>query len=317
MTPSLTSSATGRSREHVVEAGGHDPVGQHVAPGALEREHGVAPAAPLVEADGQPGDDRDRPAAVEGQHVVGGRAGGRHGGVRREQLGPVAPQPQGGRGDAELGVRRRRRAARPGRRSRRAGGCRGRPGCGPTARCPGRRPARRGSVRASSLVASPLLRPGASSAATRPSTTARTSAESNAASTAACIASSYAASGSVQVVCSPASRMAFSAYWCRRSRLAGQAPTTACHSSDPKPGSGSGTSASSRSSAACQTSGSSASTAIRARVSSLRLVSWVVVAVIASGQSRCRSAIAAWKSDGSTEKCAGSPPTSLSDVSRE
>ena len=78
--------------------------------------------------------------------------------------------------------------------------------------------------------------------------------------------------------------------------IAGQAPTTACHSSDPKPGSGSGTSASSRSSAVCPHVGSSASTAIRARVSSLRLVSWVVVAVIASGQSRCRSAIAAWKS---------------------
>ncbi len=118
------------------------------------------------------------------------------------------------------------------------------------------------------------------------------------------------------MVWSPASRIAFSAYWCSRSRDAGHAPTTACHSSDPKPGSGSGARSSSRSSAVSQTSGTSASTAIRARVSSLRLVSWVVVVVIASGQSRCRTAIASWNSSGVTEKTEGSPPTSLSEVSR-
>ena len=94
----------GQVAEHVVEARGHDPVGQHVAPRPLECEHGVAPAATLVQADRQPGDDRDRSTAVEGQHVLGGGAGGGHRGVRREQLGPVAAQPQGGGRDTELGV---------------------------------------------------------------------------------------------------------------------------------------------------------------------------------------------------------------------
>ena len=65
----------------------------------------------------------------------------------------------------------------------------------------------------------------------------------------------------------------------------GQAPSTACHSSDPKAGSGSGASRSSSSSADSHSSGISARTAIRARASSLRLVSCVVEAVIACGQS--------------------------------
>ena len=92
---------------------------------------------------------------------------------------------------------------------------------------------------------------------------------------------------------------------------------TACHSSDANPGSGSGTSSSSRSSAAAQPSGASASTWMRARTSSPRLVSWVDSVVIACGQSRWRVAIASWKPSTPSEKTDGSPPTSLSEVSRE
>ena len=56
---------------------------------------------------------------------------------------------------------------------------------------------------------------------------------------------------------------------------------------------------------------------MRARTSSPRLVSWVDSVVIARGQSACRVAIASWKSLTETEKTLGSPPTSLSEVSRE
>ena len=56
---------------------------------------------------------------------------------------------------------------------------------------------------------------------------------------------------------------------------------------------------------------------MRARTSSLRLVSWVLRQVIASGQSAWRRTIASWNSATGTEKTLGSPPTSLSEVSRE
>ena len=64
------------------------------------------------------------------------------------------------------------------------------------------------------------------------------------------------------------------------------------------------------------TSGTSASTAMRARVSSPRLVSWVVPAVIASGHSACRVAMAVWNSSTGRAPSEGSPPTSVSEVSR-
>ena len=123
---------------------------------------------------------------------------------------------------------------------------------------------------------------------------------------------------------SPASRIAFSAYAWRRSRRsgavappAGQAPTTACHSRLPNPGSGTGESASRRVSVCSHSPGTSASTVIRARVSSPRLVSWVVSVVIACGQSACRVVIASWNAVGVTAQVAGSAPTSLCEVSRE
>ena len=75
-----------------------------------------------------------------------------------------------------------------------------------------------------------------------------------------------------------------------------------------------GASCSSSSSARSQWPGSSASTAMRARTSSPRLVSWVDSVTIASGQSRCRSAIAAWKSSTPITRSDGSPPTSLSEA---
>ena len=83
------------------------------------------------------------------------------------------------------------------------------------------------------------------------------------------------------------------------------------------PGSGTGAIRSSSSSARSQWPGSSASTVMRARTSSPRLVSWVERVTIASGQSRWRAAIAAWKSSTPIAKIDGSPPTSLSDVSRD
>ena len=68
---------------------------------------------------------------------------------------------------------------------------------------------------------------------------------------------------------------------------------------------------------ASQSSGTSASAVIRARTSSLRLVSWVVSAVIASGHSCWRRAAYPWNCAGVVENTDGSPPTSLSEVSRE
>ncbi len=92
------------------------------------------------------------PPRSKASDVVGRRPGRGTGRVRREQLGPVAPQPQRRAGDAQLGragvVESRVRAAAPSSRpaaacaagrSRPDAGCRGRPGSAPTARCPGRR----------------------------------------------------------------------------------------------------------------------------------------------------------------------------------
>ena len=131
--------------------------------------------------------------------------------VRREQLGPVAAQPQRASGERLLGVGLAARAPARRRRSRPAAGCRGRPGSGRRARCPGRRPARRGR---SATAAWPRARccgrrpPGRRRG---PRGSAAPPSSSKAASTAACTACSYASSGSVHVVRSPASRIAFSA----------------------------------------------------------------------------------------------------------
>jgi hypothetical protein len=62
--------------------------------------------------------------------------------------------------------------------------------------------------------------------------------------------------------------------------------------------------------------GSSASTLMRARRSSARLLSWVEVASIEWVRKRSRVALAEWKAAGEMPKVRGSLPTSLSDTSR-
>jgi hypothetical protein len=68
--------------------------------------------------------------------------------------------------------------------------------------------------------------------------------------------------------------------------------------------------------AAAAWSGTSESTASRARTSSLRFVSWVEEATIADGQRAWASAQCRWKSSGDVPNTLGSPPTSLSDSRR-
>ena len=69
--------------------------------------------------------------------------------------------------------------------------------------------------------------------------------------------------------------------------------------------------------AACfQAPGISDNTWIRARTSSLRLVSWVEVAESAWGHRAARSANQACSDSGGVPKWSGSPPTSFSDTRR-
>ncbi len=157
-------------------------------------------------------------------------------------------------------------------------------------------------VIAISLAARALLRPAGSTRLTIRSTTSATAWSSYAASSDWCTDPSNASSGSIQSVRSPASRIAFSAYAWTRSREIGHAPTTACQSRLASPLSGIGASRCSSVIADAHSSGTSASAVIRARVSSLRLVSWVVSAVIASGHSCWRREAQPWKCAGSTEK---------------
>ena len=99
--------------------------------------------------------------------------------------------------------------------------------------------------------------------------------------------------------------------------LAGQTPITACQSRFPKPASGTGTRANNSASASAHSPGTSASTLIRARTPSPRLVSWVVPATIASGHASWRVSISWWNSSTPTANRLGSPPTSFSEVSRD
>ena len=139
--------------------------------------HGHDVAAPDV------GDGVRRFRAGGGQRLVGG-AGAEalraapaqvQGPLGQQQLreagvGLSGPRPQRGRPS------RLRPAATPGRRSRPGGGCRGRPGSGPTARSPGRCRARPGAVSFSSVWARELIRPGSTSGATNASRAAVNSA---------------------------------------------------------------------------------------------------------------------------------------------
>ncbi len=129
--------------------------------------------------------------------------------------------------------------------------------------------------------------------------------------------SSNASSGAVHVVESPASRDAFSAYACRRSRDAGHVPTSVCQSRFSNGPSPVGATSRSCPSASRHASGVSESTSMRARTSSPRFVSCVESVVMACGAMRCRSCWRAWKSSTSIAKIDGSAPTSLSETRRE
>ena len=155
------SSATGRSASTLRErdVAGEDATGDRVA--STRRPAGPAWCPPSRRAparpSGQAGDHGHGPAAVEGQHVVGGLPGRGDRGVGVEEVRLLAAGEQAGAGDEQLGRagvvdpagQRRAHAVLDlvqqracVRRSRPGDGCRGRRGTAPTARCPGRRRAR-------------------------------------------------------------------------------------------------------------------------------------------------------------------------------
>ena len=154
--------------------------GEHVDPGAAgERDGG---AGPVVRQPGdQPGHDHGQPAGPGEGHGVGGlRARGPAAARSRSRAvgtrdGGGGARAGGGSARASARLRRRgpapppgprrpgRRAAAAGRRSRRGGGCPGRPGTGPTPRCPGTGRERPGRSAAGSVWASELTRPRSTS----------------------------------------------------------------------------------------------------------------------------------------------------------
>ena len=93
-------------------------------------------------------------------------------------------------------------------------------------------------------------------------------------------------------------------------------PTTVCQTRCENDASGPGAAASSASTAVAHSSPISASTLIRARTSSPRLVSCVDSVVMPSGDPDWRAAARAWKSASDPPNVPGSPPTSLSEISR-
>src|SRR6478736_6681134 len=104
----------------------------------------------------------------------------------------------------------------------------------------------------------------------------------------ACTFCSNSASGSFHVVCTAASRIALSAYPCRRPRSSsvmvpstGQTPKMFCHRNKPVAGSGGDRRCSHARTYCAHSDGTCDSTPIRARTSSPRLVSCVVNAAIA------------------------------------
>lgn len=134
-------------------------------------------------------------------------------------------------------------------------------------------------------------------------------------------ARSYAGSGSVQLVNRPASRTAFSS---AGSSLPAASPSVSpaqpyadCQARQASWGSGAATPVARDNCAtsADHRSGHSDSTAIRARVSPLCLVSCVVSTVPVAGQSRAIRAQYAWNSSGRTDGRPGSPPTSAAEIS--
>lgn len=135
-------------------------------------------------------------------------------------------------------------------------------------------------------------------------------------------ARSYTGSGSVQLVKSPASRTALSSAGSSRPALSAGGspaqPNAVCQACQASCGSGAVAVGAARPSSASSSDhcfGHSDSTAMRARTSALRLVSWVVSAVPVAGQSRASRAQNAWNSSGATAGDPGSPPTSVAEIS--
>src|SRR5690606_9721009 len=62
----------------------------------------VSPAARCLKAEGQAGDNRDGAAPIERDDMIGRGPLGPEGRVTVEELGVVAPKPDGARGDEEL-----------------------------------------------------------------------------------------------------------------------------------------------------------------------------------------------------------------------
>ena len=132
----------------------------------------VSPQPSRGQAGRQPGGHRDDAPAVEGDHVLGRRARDLHRLVPGEPLGVVPARAQHAGDDEQLrraglvdgrhlaGVQRGQQlAARA--RSRPDGGCPGRPGRSPTARCPGRRRGRRASSAAAASAPASSTSPAA------------------------------------------------------------------------------------------------------------------------------------------------------------
>ncbi len=94
-------------------------------------------------------------------------------------------------------------------------------------------------------------------------------------------------------------------------------PYADCHAAQASWPSGAATVVASVTSAssAAHRCGHCVSTAIRARTSALRLVSWVVRTVPVAGQSRAMRAANAWNSSGDTAGRPASPPTSVAESS--
>ena len=79
-------------------------LGEHVDVAAAGHHNGrVAPAPVAAQPCRQPGGQRDRSPPIECHDVPGGRAIGGYRNVASEQARPVTAQPQGARGDQQLG----------------------------------------------------------------------------------------------------------------------------------------------------------------------------------------------------------------------
>ena len=254
-----------------------------------------------VAADGD--SDQNLAAAGEGTDVL---AGVERLVVAVEGVGATRAQRQRPADQIEL----RRRLARPQPTPQ--------PPSPPVSGCPGRRARGRGSRRPGRCPAHPAL---STSATSSPARSARALADRLDVRGDSLVLEqrerehprtrSHSSSWSIQLVCTFASRSAFSRYRSSRSGVSGHAPTTVWRIRYASLGS--------RQPArrsrirASHAAGSLEMAASRARTSPLRLVSCVVVASNPPGE---RARLAAWKSETERENRPGSPPTSFNATKR-